>query len=106
MNKNFLGTKFYGIYPLWVDVMPGKDVSLGIHICWRGRIDFHIFNLIIAIGYVPVYSAVYGPYRAAESERTYSKKYATSNSYHIAKLTKDKKQPYFRAGVPAPGMHD
>lgn len=106
MNKNFLGTKFHGIYPVWVDVMPGKDISLGIHICWKGRLDIHLFNLIIAIGYVPVYSAVFGEYGSPRAARTYGKRYATSNSYHAAKVAKGQKEPYFRAGVPNPLMYE
>ncbi len=92
----FSGYQFHGIRPIWVDVMPGKDISFGIHMCWEGRVDLHLFNIIIAIGLVPVYSTLY---KGANNYTETGKKFASSNSFHKSYKAR-RSLPYFRSGVP------
>ncbi len=58
------------------------DISLGVHLCMKGRIDFHVFTFMLSIGKVPIYEDKNG------------KKIAVSNSWHT-----DKSKPV-RAGIP------
>ncbi len=84
--------KFSHIAPIWYTHF-GWDVSLGIHICWKGRIDIHFLFGMLSLGYVPIY------------ERA-RKKFAASNSFHEAvqrrfmEKIKKTKLPEMRAGVP------
>lgn len=73
--------KYIKTVPFWITKFGMVDVSFGIHICWRGRVDFHILTWMISIGNVPIYE-----FRG--------KQIAVSNSYHT-----DKRNPT-RAGVP------
>lgn len=66
----------------WVTHFKGPDLSLGIHVCMRGRLDFHFLFWMFSFGRVPIYVDRQG------------KKFAVSNSYH-----ETKKGP-LRAGVP------
>ncbi len=74
--------KFDCIRWFWLTTFGTKDISLGIHICWAGRLDVHILWVMISIGIVPIY------------RDRHNKKFAVSNSYH-----KTNKLP-IRAGVP------
>lgn len=74
--------EFVKMAKYWRTTFLGNDVSLGIHICWAGRIDFHIGRSMFSFGRVPIYKTRQGHV------------FAASNSYHI-----DKTKP-FRAGVP------
>lgn len=69
------------IRPIWVSKFEGNDISLGIHICWVGRLDIHILFWMISIGVVPIY-------------KIGIKSVAVSNSYH------DGKDTTIRAGIP------
>lgn len=96
LKRTFSGYHFHGFKPIWVDVMPGKDMSFGLHICWKGRVDLHIFNLIISVGLVPVYSSLY---KISGNQDEFGKKFASSNSFHNSYKAK-KAYSSFRAGVP------
>lgn len=73
--------KFQTISPCWVTTFPTNDISFGLHICWKGRIDVHFLIFMISIGNVPIY-------------KRNGKFIAVSNSYHT-----DKTKPV-RAGTP------
>lgn len=47
--------KFIEYRKFWVDDLGWPDVSLGLHLCMKGRVDIHIFKWIISIGIVPIY---------------------------------------------------
>lgn len=57
------------------------DISFGIHICLKGRIDIHILKYMISIGNVPMYADKKG-------------EFAVSNSYHSTKIGS------LRSGIP------
>jgi hypothetical protein len=40
----------------WTPDFGTNDISFGIHICWKGRIDIHIWTGMLSIGNVPVYT--------------------------------------------------
>lgn len=65
--------RFIGISYLWLTRFGTADVSLGIHICWKGRIDFHFLWWMVSLGIVPIYEGRDG------------KRFAVSNSYHSTK---------------------
>lgn len=73
--------KFEHISHFWYTDFRTKDISFGVHICWKGRIDIHFLFGMLSIGIVPIYSQQ-------------GKRIAVSNSFH-----QDKKLP-IRAGVP------
>ena len=58
-----------------------KDISFGIHVCWKGRIDIHIWTGMMSVGNIPLYKTREG------------RIIAVSNSYH-----EDRNKP-IRAGV-------
>ena len=60
----------------------GWDVSIGIHLCWAGRLDIHFLRWMISIGNIPLYKDRSGHI------------FAASNSYHT------RQSKMFRAGVP------
>ena len=68
---------------IWWTDFGTKDISFGIHICWKGRLDIHILHGMLSLGNVPIYMDREG------------KEFAVSNSFH-----KTGKRP-FRAGVPS-----
>ena len=68
----------------WTDSFGTKDVSLGIHICWKGRIDIHFLFGMLSIGRVPIYKDRKGIL------------FAASNSWHSDQSGKFR----IRAGVP------
>ena len=77
--------KFHAIKPFWFTDFGTLDVSLGVHLCWDGRIDLHILTFMLSFGRVPIYVDRNGH------------KFAVSNSYH-----KDvNKRVPLRAGVPS-----
>jgi hypothetical protein len=49
------------------------DISLGIHLCWSGRIDIHIGVGMLSIGVIPLYKTAKGDI------------IAVSNSFHNGK---------------------
>lgn len=74
--------KFHKIVYFWWTNFETKDVSFGIHICWKGRVDIHFLSGMLSIGNVPLYKTKEG------------KIIAVSNSFHS-----DKKKP-IRASIP------
>lgn len=58
------------------------DLSIGLHFCWAGRIDFHIGTGMLSLGIVPLYKLRTG------------KVIAVSNRWHREKTGS------VRAGVP------
>lgn len=66
----------------WTKDFGTNDISFGIHICWKGRIDIHVLFGMLSIGRVPMY-------RNLKTGLVF----AVSNSFH-----KTKKPPY-RAGT-------
>lgn len=80
---------FVKIVPFWVDDLGWPDVSLGVHICWKGRIDFHFLKWIISIGKVPIYNVG-------------KKRCACSNSFHehyMKKVRRGEIGPPLRTGA-------
>ena len=74
--------KFFKIAHIhWTDFKT-RDISFGIHICWAGRIDFHIGTGMLSIGNVPLYK---------DNKKSI---FAVSNSFHNTR-----KLP-IRAGTP------
>ncbi len=67
---------------IWWTDFGTKDISFGIHICWKGRLDIHFLHGMLSLGNVPIYTDKRG------------KQFAVSNSHHT-----DKTKPV-RAGVP------
>lgn len=59
----------------WTKTFGTNDISLGIHICWAGRIDIHFWTGMLSIGRVPLYVM-------PEGTRTAGSLTAVSNSYH------------------------
>ncbi len=76
--------------PIWWTDFGTKDISLGIHICWKGRVDFHILTGMLSLGRIPLYD-------------NNGKEFALSNSFHESTNKRDyiKKRKPFRAGNPA-----
>lgn len=66
----------------WTPSFGTNDISFGIHICWKGRLDFHIWKGMLSIGNIPLY----------QNKDGYV--YAVSNSFH------EKNNFPVRAGVP------
>jgi hypothetical protein len=79
--------KFDHIARIWWTDFGTKDISFGIHICWAGRIDLHIWTGMLSLGNVPIYEKI---------DRNGKKLLAVSNSFHID-ITKTSNM---RAGVP------
>lgn len=79
----------------WITDFKGADLSLGIHLCWKGRIDFHILRWMISIGRVPLYRQ----FRWKDGIWNRGEVFACSNSYHVADQ-KRKDKMAIRAGVP------
>lgn len=75
--------KFHSIKPFWFTHFGTSDVSLGVHVCWGGRVDLHILTFMLSFGRVPIY------------EDRKGRKFAASNSYH----TDATKRAPFRAGA-------
>ncbi len=74
--------------------MGWPDISFGVHICMKGRVDIHFLKWILSIGVVPIYEFHY-----FKEGRIY----AASNSYHAAmEKSKGNSNRNFRAGVPGP----
>lgn len=73
--------KYIKTAKFWITDFGYPDMSFGIHICMKGRLDIHFLKWMISIGNVPIYQMG-------------GKNIAVSNSYH-----KTKKLP-MRAGVP------
>lgn len=73
---------FYKFRKIWWTNFQTHDISFGMHICWKGRVDIHFLCGMLSLGRVPIYKTHNG------------KLIAVSNSYHS-----DKKKP-FRAGIP------
>ena len=46
---------FNHIARIWWTDFGTKDISFGIHICWDGRIDLHIWTGMLSLGVVPIY---------------------------------------------------
>lgn len=85
--------KFVGFKWLWLTRSFGtKDVSFGIHICWKGRIDIHFWTGMLSIGRVPIYMYV------NHSNEWVS--VAVGNSYHEDRLNGSRNRRPIRAGVP------
>ena len=83
--------KFIGYKWLWLTKDFGtKDISFGIHICWKGRIDIHFWTSMLSIGRVPIY--MYAD-RCGEW-----KTIAVGNSYHKDKLNYRRNCRPIRAG--------
>lgn len=80
--------EFYKIKIFWVTNFGLPDLSFGVHICVRGRLDIHAFIWMISIGNVPIYKNRNG------------KLFAASNSYHSDMVKNGKTKNVFRAGVP------
>ena len=75
--------KFENIAHIWWTPNFGtNDVSFGVHICWKGRVDIHFMWGMLSMGVVPIYKTKTG------------KLIAVSNSYHS-----DKTKP-IRASTP------
>ncbi len=65
--------KYYKTVFFWHTDFKTYDISLGIHICWSGRIDLHILNRMISFGNIPLYKTQKGDI------------IAVSNSWHNTK---------------------
>lgn len=74
--------KFHRWTKIWWTDFGTPDISLGIHVCWSGRIDLHIWTGMLSLGKIPLYKDQKG------------RIFAASNSYH-----QDKTKP-IRAGTP------
>lgn len=82
--------KYLYTAPIYLTRFPGGDISLGLHLCWKGRIDLHIGVWMLSIGNVPIYQ-----------DRDH-KSIAVSNSFHKWATRKRpvEQRPALRAGVP------
>lgn len=78
---------FNHIARIWWTDFGTKDISFGIHICWDGRIDLHIWTGMLSLGVVPIYE---------KRDMLGKKLLAVSNSFH-KDITKTSRM---RAGVP------
>jgi len=74
--------KFIKIAHIWVTHFGYPDISLGLHLCFRGRIDIHFLFWMISIGVVPIYEVN-------------GKIIAVSNSFHSnkSKLIRERSMP-------------
>lgn len=62
--------KFLYFRKFWVTDLGWPDISFGIHICMKGRVDLHLLKWMFSFGKVPIYRNKIG--------RTF----AASNSFH------------------------
>jgi hypothetical protein len=65
----YLYTRFF-----WITSFGIPDVSLGLHLSMKGRIDIHFIFWMFSIGNVPIYQIKNGS------------KIAVANSYHSKKF--------------------
>jgi hypothetical protein len=75
--------KFDHIARFWWTDFGTNDISFGIHVCWDGRIDLHIWTGMLSLGIVPIYRC----------QRT-NNSMAVSNSFHLDNTKR------LRAGIP------
>jgi hypothetical protein len=73
----FVKTAYYW----WTPHFGTNDISFGIHICWKGRVDIHFLWGMLSVGIVPIY-------------KNHNGLFAASNSYHCDKTKR------IRASVP------
>jgi len=74
--------RFVGFRWLWTTKYDGWDLSFGVHLCWKGRIDIHLGVWMYSFGRVPIFETKTG------------RRFAASNSFY-----EDQKSE-LRAGVP------
>lgn len=74
---------------LWWSSFGTWDISLGLHLCWRGRLDLHIGTGMLSVGRVPLYS-----------KGSHGKEFAVSNSFHTDMRQRNTSSRPVRAGVP------
>jgi len=74
--------KFLRFQFFWITNLGWPDISFGIHICMKGRVDIHFLKWMLSFGNVPIYQNRIG------------RKFAASNSFH------EYQSKEFRAGNP------
>lgn len=75
--------KFSHMSKFWVTDFGWPDVSFGVHICTKGRVDVHFLKWMFSFGKVPVY------------QDAKDKRFAAANSFHDQKV-----RNAVRAGTP------
>jgi hypothetical protein len=78
-----------------------KDVSLGVHVCWDGRVDIHIGTYMLSLGKVPIYFFRTYAHTDEGIKLIHEEKIAYNNSSHKRKLA-NKTRFLHRSGVPIP----
>jgi len=91
---------FSHIARFWLTDFGTSDLSLGVHICWDGRVDLHLGKYMLSFGKVPIYwYRKHGSVDNGPISVLYEEQIAYANSCHNS--IKNRKALY-RAGVPVP----